>query len=247
LGKEDEVKIGNIDRARHEDLLPSKRARELEVMVVGCGAIGSWSAVLLAKMGVRKFVLIDFDRVEDVNVSVQAFGAMAIGESKVEALKKTLMRDMELKDREVVTIEERWMEEMGKKCDVCVASMDNLGGRQEVWEGMKDKAGLFVDPRMGAQFLEVHAVGREDEKGREEYGKVIYPKDESFTPEPCAARAVVYTAAIAGGAVANMVRQWVMGEKGRQRIFMYDIVQGSAWTIDPDKMEDMEGRMVGCL
>jgi molybdopterin/thiamine biosynthesis adenylyltransferase len=238
------MKLGNIDRARHEGLLGSKRAAELSVMIVGCGAVGSWTALVMGKMGFRKFTLVDYDMVEDVNVSVQAFGALAIGDSKVKALRDTLVRDVELEDGEVVLVEDKFTGEVAKKVDVCVASMDNIKGRQEVWEAMREKCKLFVDPRMGAQFLEVHAVEKGDERGVEEDKKVIYPKSEEFTEEPCSEKAIAYTAAMAGAQVANMVRQWAVGEKGRIKVFMYDIVQGRAWTEDPEKMMDVEKRLM---
>jgi len=233
------MKRGNIDRARHEDLLPSQRAAELKVMVVGCGAVGSWATLILAKMGVRQFALYDFDRVEDVNVSVQAFGALSIGDSKVQALKDLIVRDAECAEEEVIASPRKFTAEMAMDVDVCVASMDNLKGRQEVWEAMKGRAGLFVDPRMGGQFLEVHAVERGDKEAEEQYRKVIYPVSEVFSEEACAARAVAYTAAMAGAQVANVIRQWVMGEKPRIKTFMFDIVQGKAWTQDPGEMEKM--------
>lgn len=233
------MKTGNIDRARHEDLLPSEMAAELRVMVVGCGAIGSWTTVLLAKMGVRQFMLCDPDVVEDVNVSVQAYGVLTIGDTKVEALKKTIVRDAECENEEVLTKVGKWNKSMVEDVDVCVASMDNLAGRQEVWEGMKDRARLFVDPRMGGQFLEIHAVERGDKSGIAEYKKVIYPVSETFTEEACSARAVAYTAAMGGAQVANVIRQWVMKETPRIKTFMFDIVEGRAWTQDPEMLRKL--------
>lgn len=233
------MKIGNIDRARHEDLWPSEQAAALRVMIVGCGAIGSWAGTIMGKMGVRKFWLVDMDRVEDVNISVQAFGVLAIGNTKVQALKDSLVRDSECDEEDVKTMLGRWEAEMAVDVDVCVASMDNLPGRQAVWEAMKGRCGLFVDPRMGGQFLEVHAVEKGDKVALEEYKKVIYPASLEFAEEPCAARAVAYTAAMAGAQVANVVRQWAMKEEGRIKTFMFDIVKGKAWTQEPGAVAKM--------
>jgi hypothetical protein len=162
---------------------------------------------------------------------------LAIGDTKPRALKAALMRDSELKTEEVVTYEGPFVKEMVREVDVCVASMDNLKGRQEVWGAMKEKAGLFVDPRMGAQFLEIHAVARGEAKERVAYEKVIGSKDEEFTPEPCAAKAIAYTGAMAGAQVANAVRQWAVGGE-RVKVFMFDIVKGEAWSTDPGQGED---------
>ncbi|PIL28975.1 hypothetical protein GSI_09022 [Ganoderma sinense ZZ0214-1] len=39
------------------------RIRESTVVIVGCGGVGSWAAVMLARSGVKKLRLVDFDQV----------------------------------------------------------------------------------------------------------------------------------------------------------------------------------------
>ena len=41
--------------------------------IIGCGSVGSTVAALLARLGVTKFVLYDFDRVEAHNLANQMF------------------------------------------------------------------------------------------------------------------------------------------------------------------------------
>ena len=225
-----------IDRSRHEALWPAEQAAAMEAMIVGCGAIGSWTALCLAKMGVRRMTLIDFDKVGPENVSIQAFGVLDIGANKAQALKDTLVRDCEITPAEIAVVEEAFVKDMAREVDVCVASMDNLPGRQAVWAAMKEKAKLFVDPRMGGQWLEVYAIERGDEVGRKEYEPIINPakEDMKFSEEPCSARAVAYTALTAGAQISNIIRQWAMKEKGRIKTQLFDIAAGRAWTIDPE-------------
>ncbi|GAG53280.1 unnamed protein product, partial [marine sediment metagenome] len=54
--------------------------------ILGCGGIGSYTAINLAKMGGVNFNLYDMDTVEDVNVGVSAFGISDINYYKVGAL-----------------------------------------------------------------------------------------------------------------------------------------------------------------
>lgn len=56
------------------------------VHIVGCGSVGSTVAENLARLGVTKLVLWDFDVVERHNLANQMFRAGDVGKPKVEAL-----------------------------------------------------------------------------------------------------------------------------------------------------------------
>ncbi len=55
-------------------------------MVVGCGGLGSWTALGLAKGGVKEITLVDPDIVEEKNLNTQVYGPEDIGKYKVDAL-----------------------------------------------------------------------------------------------------------------------------------------------------------------
>ncbi|MCR5750399.1 MAG: sulfur carrier protein ThiS adenylyltransferase ThiF [Kiritimatiellae bacterium] len=57
------------------------------VAVCGLGGLGSNVAVALARAGVGRLHLIDFDRVEPTNLNRQQYAAAQVGLAKVEALK----------------------------------------------------------------------------------------------------------------------------------------------------------------
>ena len=62
-----------------------------KVHIVGCGSVGSTVAENLARCGVKKFVLWDFDVVEPHNIVNQMFTHDDIGRPKVEALRDLLV------------------------------------------------------------------------------------------------------------------------------------------------------------
>ncbi len=81
--------------ARTEALLGEKafkRLRQLRIMVIGAGGVGSHAAQALAYMGVGSLHLVDFDTLDITNANrhVQA-QRHRIGRSKVEALKDHLL------------------------------------------------------------------------------------------------------------------------------------------------------------
>lgn len=63
---------------------------DAKIHIVGCGSVGSTIAENLARCGVKKMVLWDFDTVEAHNIVNQMFRQQDVGKSKVEALKDIL-------------------------------------------------------------------------------------------------------------------------------------------------------------
>lgn len=59
--------------------------------IIGCGSVGSSVAELLARFGLTKFTLYDFDRVESKNIVNQMFTYNDIGKLKVEALRDIIV------------------------------------------------------------------------------------------------------------------------------------------------------------
>lgn len=74
---------------RHGKALQS-RFSAATVAVCGLGGLGSHLAVALARAGVGRLVLIDFDRVEVANLHRQQYKAAQVGRYKTEALAENL-------------------------------------------------------------------------------------------------------------------------------------------------------------
>ena len=59
--------------------------------IIGCGSVGSTVAEQLARLGITKFVLYDFDRVEPHNIANQMFVQRDIKQAKVDAVKRIIL------------------------------------------------------------------------------------------------------------------------------------------------------------
>ena len=68
-----------------------KRFDKACVAVCGLGGLGSNIAVSLARAGVGRLILIDFDRVDISNLNRQQYNISQLGMYKTEALKNTLL------------------------------------------------------------------------------------------------------------------------------------------------------------
>lgn len=67
------------------------RVRAASVVIVGCGGVGSWTAVMLARSGVAKLRLIDFDYVTLSSLNRHATATLAdVGTPKVQCIARAL-------------------------------------------------------------------------------------------------------------------------------------------------------------
>ena len=72
---------------RQLDILDPK-SMDVPVTIIGAGATGSFTALSLAKMGIRNITIYDFDTVEEHNLPNQFYRQCDLGKRKVEALRE---------------------------------------------------------------------------------------------------------------------------------------------------------------
>ncbi|MBF0501269.1 MAG: sulfur carrier protein ThiS adenylyltransferase ThiF [Candidatus Riflebacteria bacterium] len=77
--------------ARHTPGIMSK-LKKATIGIAGCGGLGSTSAISLARIGIGRLIIVDFDVVEPSNLNRQQFFIDQIGRPKVEALRETIAR-----------------------------------------------------------------------------------------------------------------------------------------------------------
>ena len=85
-----------MNRLHRITLLLGKEAiqklQKSTVMVVGCGAVGSFAIEALARSGVGRIIVIDFDKVEESNINRQLFALdSTVGMQKVEVAKNRVL------------------------------------------------------------------------------------------------------------------------------------------------------------
>ena len=115
------------------------------VAICGLGGLGSNIAISLARAGIGKLILIDFDRVDITNLHRQQYKANQIGMNKTDALRNNLLEIapyIELKTY-TVRITEDNAPELLKDADIICEAFDNAEAKAMltnlVLEAMPDK------------------------------------------------------------------------------------------------------------
>ncbi|MDP2038332.1 MAG: sulfur carrier protein ThiS adenylyltransferase ThiF [Ignavibacteria bacterium] len=106
------------------------------VGIAGCGGLGSNCAVALARIGIGKLVIADFDVIEESNLNRQYFFFDQIGKYKASTLKENLLRV-----NPIVTVEDHVIKltpkdivELYKDCDVIVEAFDKAEMKEMIVE-----------------------------------------------------------------------------------------------------------------
>jgi len=110
--------------------------RRSTVGIAGAGGLGSTVAVALARAGVGRLVIADFDRVEPANLNRQQYFVDQVGRVKVEALKENLLRINPFSVYEVheVRLTRRNAAEVFRAVDVLVEAFDKAEAKEMLIE-----------------------------------------------------------------------------------------------------------------
>jgi tRNA A37 threonylcarbamoyladenosine dehydratase len=70
------------------------RVEAAHILVVGCGGLGGWIALALARLGVRRLTLVDPDRFDRTNAPRQLVYADELGQPKAHAVARAIAPHM---------------------------------------------------------------------------------------------------------------------------------------------------------
>jgi sulfur carrier protein ThiS adenylyltransferase len=191
---------------RQADIVPQEKLQGLTVDVIGVGAIGRQVALQLASLGVRRLRLIDFDQVDETNVTTQGYSATHdVGMLKVAAVQRAVRWiDPAIS---VEPIADRYRSRFGAS-DAVFCCVDSIGARAAIWRAVNSQCRFWCDGRMLGEVIRVLTVS--ETVGRETYSATLFPQAEAQAGR-CTAHGAVYTASIAAGLMLHQFTRWLRG------------------------------------
>ncbi len=100
------------------------------VAVIGIGGVGGYAAVLLARAGVGKITIVDFDKVEETNINRQIVAdTETLGQFKTDVMQKLLSKinpNLKLRVLAQRISDENVESVLGNDCDYVVDAIDNV-------------------------------------------------------------------------------------------------------------------------
>lgn len=131
-------------RDRHGKELQDKFS-DATVAVCGLGGLGSNIALSLARAGIGKLILIDFDRVDITNLNRQQYKICQIGKYKTDALRENLAETAPCTDIEACTVKltesnlDKYLKNAGIVCEAFDRAEEKAMLTNTVLEKMPDK------------------------------------------------------------------------------------------------------------
>jgi len=117
------------------------RLKDKVVGIAGCGGLGSNCAVALARVGVGRLIIADFDKLDISNLNRQYFFADQVGKAKVLALKENITRIDPLINVETheIQLNEDNIPEIYNDCEVIVEAFDRAEMKRMIVETVLEK------------------------------------------------------------------------------------------------------------
>ncbi len=96
------------------------------VGIAGCGGLGSNCAVALARVGIGKLILCDFDAIEPGNLNLQYFFYNQLGMKKATALKENIqnINPEVIAEEHIIKLDPEHIMKLFAGCDVIVEAFD---------------------------------------------------------------------------------------------------------------------------
>lgn len=178
------------------------------VYIVGCGSIGSWTALALAKLGCQNITVADGDSVEIHNAGSQVFTSMDDGKVKVDALADKL--PVLIEAPEVIEQVGRNItpQDIPENAKIIVMAVDSITTREQFFRYLKNSNRWLIDGRMAGNIVEVYAVKLDNEEDCTRYEQSFFPESEA-SPIACSMRSVVYNCFVISGMITNIISRIV--------------------------------------
>lgn len=209
---------GNQHLTRQMDLIPLD-VLDTPITLIGAGAIGSFTALSLVKMGYHNITAIDYDSIDIENMNCQFFRHKDIGKRKVLALQE-LIEDFT--GITINAINDRWS---GSQIDgIVICAVDSMEVRKQMFNTHARKAfktSVIIDPRMGAEEAMMFTYSPVNPKEIDEYSRTLY-SDSDAIQERCTAKSTMYCALGLSAIICSTIKEITVNNT-RPKSVVYDL------------------------
>lgn len=198
-----------INFLRQKDLFDNEIMNSHKIAIIGCGGIGSPTALTLAKMGFPEITLIDKDVVETYNIPSQFHFNDCLGVYKAESLKNTIKAF--IPDVTINVVNELASVENLDDHTIVISAVDSMKARSEIWEMLPQLYTMqhFIEGRMSAEAGMIFTINdfHTNAAYKKKYTDNCLYSDEEAVADTCTAKAIIYNTILMGGWIAAITKQ----------------------------------------
>ena len=201
--------------SRQVGLVNPDHIRDEAILVIGAGAIGSWTTLILSRIGFNDITVYDDDVVNEVNLGTQFFRSCDVGRPKVNALAEMINAFSDIKIKTKIELYD------GQELKpIIISAVDSMKARHAIWKHLKMKAiKCYVDARMGGLEMNIYTICPTDLDDIKLYEECLWEPEEALR-EDCSRKAIAFNVnTIASFVVNNLVKFIFEGAHDREIIF----------------------------
>lgn len=195
---------------RQMDIIPLD-ALDTPVTIIGAGAIGSFVALSLAKMGMENLTVFDDDIVSIENMNCQFYPLWSVGLPKCMVLEDMLESFTKVKIR---AVHEKY--QAGRFPGIVVSAVDSMKARKLIFDEHRDQAfrtRTIVDARMGPESALLYVYNPTDTEDCKAYETSLYSDDDAVQ-ERCTAKSTMYTVNGITYLVVKAIKDSILNKRG---------------------------------
>jgi len=215
-----DIMISSVNYLRQADLVDVGTLRDSTITIIGAGAVGSFTILTLAKMGVGHVEVYDNDGINDHNLPNQFFRIQDIDQHKVHALRNIVL---EFSDAEIRPFNELYNSQL--LAQTVIVATDTMSSRRIVWEQFNNQlqCSHYIEARMGAELGRIYTISKKDGKIADEdinFYESVLVSDNTIIPLRCTARAIIYNVLMIASLICRSYKGIIQNEKiPREQVF----------------------------
>ena len=189
------------------------------IILAGVGGIGSWTALLLARLRPLALYIYDPDTVDAANISGQLYSISDIDEPKVRAMNN--MAHSFATYYSIYAVEERFTEQSVPN-DIMICGFDNMEARTTFFRAWKSRVEskpenerancLFIDGRLAAEEFQVLCIKGDDTYNINRYESEFLFSDEEAEETICSYKQTSFMANMIASVMVNLFVNFVANQ-----------------------------------
>ena len=214
----DTIKINEFT-SRFNSAVWAEKARDMEVILAGCGGIGSWTGFILSRLGIKTLVLYDDDVVDSSNISGQLYKIADKNQYKVAALRRMIIDYTGMYN--VTSINQKYTHSSSSH-KIMICGFDNMSARKTFFtkwyerlqsdskrSDFNPKEYIFIDGRLAAEELQVFCLTGDNTHFIKEYNDKYLFSDEEAEPTVCSYKQTTFMSNMIASIISNIFVNYI--------------------------------------
>ena len=189
------------------------------VVLIGAGAIGSFTALALTKLGVEKLTVYDDDEITEHNLPNQFYPTSGVGFCKTRVLGQVIDQFNGVK---IKWSKKRYKDQ--QLAEVTIVATDSMASRKLVFDQFKKQkqTRYLLEARMGGEIGFAYCINKKSKKQMSMYKKTLYT-DDQVAPLGCTERSIIYNVLMISSLLCRAFKSLVNKEKDYPCEVIFDL------------------------